>query len=232
MYRLMREATWPVEYLGLATQQAGLRDLPTGDGHTVVVAPGLMAADASTTLLRRFLRAKRYAARTWGLGRNRGSVTQFDRFVEEVDRTAARAGAPVSLVGHSLGGIAARWVAHNRPDAVRQVITIGSPFRQDPRQSAIFPFYQLVGGVRRSDFTDERLAAISATPVVPATSIVSVDDRIAPPAAGYQPPGVTSETVEITGSHSGLVGNSAAWSIIADRLAQPTGVWQPYVSPA
>ena len=50
---------------------------------------------------------------------------------------------------------------------------------------------------------------------------------IAPPAAGYQPPGPTSETIEVTGSHSGLVRNPAVWRIVADRLAQPADEWRP-----
>jgi pimeloyl-ACP methyl ester carboxylesterase len=35
---------------------------------------------------------------------------------------------PVSLVGHSLGGIFAREIAREYPEKVRQVISLGSPF--------------------------------------------------------------------------------------------------------
>jgi len=37
------------------------------------------------------------------------------------------AGAPVSLLGWSLGGVIAREVARREPDAVRRVITYGTP---------------------------------------------------------------------------------------------------------
>ena len=227
MRRIIRELTSVTEYVDLVDRRATLRDLPDGDGHAVVVVPGLMATNAATALLRRFLQRKNYVASGWSLGRNRGSIEQFDTFIDEVDHRARHAGAPISLIGWSLGGIASRWAAHNSPAAVRQIITIGSPFRLDPREMAIFPLYQAVGGVRHEDFTDERLAAISGTPAVPTTSIVSVDDVIAPPASGYQPPGPTSETVEVTGTHSGLVRNPAVWQIVADRLAQPADDWRP-----
>lgn len=226
--QLFGEVASAREYVSLFREQPSLRSLAAGDGHAVVVAPGLLASDRATVLLRRFLAAKGYDARSWELGRNRGSMEQFDTFIDIVGRLADDRGAPVSLVGWSLGGIAARWAAHHRPDAVRQVITLGSPFRRDPRTTPIFPLYQAVSGVERSDFTDERLEAISNTPLVPTTSIVSVDDRIAPPADGYQPPGPISETVEVRGSHSGLIRNPEVWRIVADRLAQAADSWTAY----
>ncbi len=226
--QLLGEMTSGREYLSLVRQRGELRALPSGDGHAVVVAPGLLATDRATIAMRRFLGSKGYDAQSWGLGRNVGSIDQFDAFIDIVRSRADGAGSPVSLVGWSLGGIAARWAAHHEPDAVRQVITLGSPFRRDPRTTPIFPVYQAVSGVRRSDFTNERLDAIAGTPSVPTTSIVSSDDRIAPPADGYQPPGPISETVEITGSHSGLIRNPHVWTITADRLAQPADSWRPY----
>lgn len=228
--QLLAELTQSREVLSRLNKRSELRALPRGDGHRVLVAPGLLANDRATRALRRFLSSKGYDAQEWGLGRNLGSMTQFDAFIDVVRARAEASGAPVSLLGWSLGGIAARWAAHNEPRSVRQVITLGSPFRQDPRSMSIFPLYQAVSGVRRSDFTDEKLAAISNTPVVPATSIVSLDDRIAPPATGLQPMGPTSETVEVRGSHTGLVNNPDVWSIVADRLAQPAGHWSHHVA--
>ena len=45
---------------------------PRGDGHPVLVLPGLVASDMSTKLLRRFLQSRGYDAHGWGLGRNLG----------------------------------------------------------------------------------------------------------------------------------------------------------------
>lgn len=49
-----------------------LRALPSGDGHPVLVLPGLMADDASTRVIRRTLRGLGYPAHGWRLGRNIG----------------------------------------------------------------------------------------------------------------------------------------------------------------
>ena len=45
---------------------------PRGDGHPVLVLPGLVASDMSTRPLRAFLGNRGYAASGWGQGRNFG----------------------------------------------------------------------------------------------------------------------------------------------------------------
>src|SRR5215470_20305693 len=53
-----------------------LSSAPRGDGHCVLVLPGLLASDASTALLRRFVRRLGYDVRGWSLGRNRGPTDE------------------------------------------------------------------------------------------------------------------------------------------------------------
>src|SRR5262249_62366585 len=45
---------------------------PRGDGHPVLVFPGLLASDLSTQPLRSFLKAQGYAVHGWKQGRNLG----------------------------------------------------------------------------------------------------------------------------------------------------------------
>ena len=106
-----------------------LATAPRGDGHGVLVAPGLLATDTSTALLRRFLRRLGYDVRGWDLGRNRGPTEAvLDGLPRALAALAGRTGGPVSVVGWSLGGIYARELARQHPGRVRQVITLGSPF--------------------------------------------------------------------------------------------------------
>src|SRR6516165_9936189 len=49
-----------------------LRLAPRGDGHPVLVLPGLIASDTSTRPLRAFLNNRNYAAHGWRQGRNFG----------------------------------------------------------------------------------------------------------------------------------------------------------------
>ena len=45
---------------------------PKGDGHPVLVLPGLVASDTSTRPLRGFLENRGYTVSGWGQGRNLG----------------------------------------------------------------------------------------------------------------------------------------------------------------
>ncbi len=56
------------------------------------------------------------------------STTRGKELVMRVQETLAKTGhAKVNLIGHSQGGLDARVVAHDRPDLVASVITVGTP---------------------------------------------------------------------------------------------------------
>src|SRR5918994_5089959 len=121
------------ELVGFDVSLPVLRRMPPGDGHPVLVLPGFLADDWSTVVLRSVLGWWGYEVHRWGLGRNLGPrAATVDGLVRQLDRIHRNRGRTVSLVGWSLGGIYARALAQWRPDAVRQVITLGSPFRMRP----------------------------------------------------------------------------------------------------
>src|SRR3954464_9689301 len=103
---------------------------PRGGGRPVLGRQGLLAGDGSTTALRGVLRGLGYQVGGWGLGRNIGPTVAVVRALDELlAALAQRSGRRVTLVGWSLGGIYARALARRRPQLVRQVVTLGSPFR-------------------------------------------------------------------------------------------------------
>src|SRR5437868_10411888 len=98
---------------------------PTGDGHPVLVLPGLVASDTSTRPLRAFLRSRGYFVKGWGQGRNLGLREGVqDGMQDLVHELSDTHGRKVSLVGWSLGGLYARQLAKLMPDHVRSVITL------------------------------------------------------------------------------------------------------------
>ena len=206
--------------------------LPRGDGHPVLVLPGLLADDGSTRALRNVLRRLGYDAHGWGLGRNIGPtavcVTGLkDKLAELTDRYQQ----PVSLIGWSLGGIFARDLARRSPDSVRQVITLGSPFRlvrySQSRATKVFDRYSHLHVEHRS----LPLESESVPLRVPATSIYSHFDGIVHWQTCLDTPGERCENIAVMASHLGLGHHPAAIWAIADRLAQPEGTWKPFKAP-
>lgn len=209
-----------------------LATAPRGDGHPVLVLPGFITTDASTAVLRGFLRRLGYDAREWGLGRNLGPRAigrEGERLIAKVKDIHAATGLKVSLVGWSLGGVMARIVAQRLPDMVRQVITLGSPFTGDPRASNVWRTYEWLTGQRVGDGHTRAQMAESATPLpMPATAIYSKDDGIVAWQNCVEPDGATADRIEVRGSHCGLGVNPAVLYAVADRLAQPEGAWRRF----
>src|SRR5882672_7510961 len=152
---------------------------PKGDGHPVLVLPGLVASDTSTRPLRSFLKSRGYAASGWRQGRNLGPRDGVQRaMVDLVHELSDAGGRKISLVGWSLGGLYARQLAKMMPDRVRSVITLGSPFAGHPKATNAWRVYEMASG-RRADEQDARFGgALSATPPVPTTAIFSRTDGV------------------------------------------------------
>ena len=214
----------------LATTLAALPLLqfaPRGDGHPVLVLPGLVATDGSTHLMRAFLADRGYAVQGWGLGRNVGLVPGLEaKMVERVRSLHGETGRAVSLVGVSLGGLYARELAARLPSAVRSVVSLGAPVRGRPRDTNVWRLYEMASG-RRVD--DARIRRPRVPPAdVPTTSIFSRSDGLVAWQACVESPTDRRECIEVVGSHCGLGVNAAALHAIADRLAQPEGEWRPF----
>lgn len=200
---------------------------PRGDGHPVVVLPGLVASDTSTKLLRHYLRERGYAAHGWGLGRNLGPRRGVEAgMFALLERLQGLDGRKVSLVGWSLGGAYARLLASKRPDLVRSVITLGSPFAGDARSTNAWRVYEGVSGQSAND--SARWQHVRPTPPVPTTSIYSRTDGIVAWRGSLERPGPTTENIEVFASHLGLGANASVLYAIADRLSQPEGAWKPF----
>jgi pimeloyl-ACP methyl ester carboxylesterase len=202
---LRSEARAAPEFVGfMATAGPMLAFSPRGDGHPVLVLPGLGGDDASTMPMRWFLSLLGYKTYGWELGVNRGLTHQATEGMGRlVDGLVARHQQRISIIGWSLGGIFARGVARRVPNDIRQVITLGTPLHQ----SADAPGH------------------------VPVTSVYSRTDRIVPWQLAVLDEAPLRESIEVRGSHLGLGHNPAVLAVVTDRLAQRDGEWRPYIRP-
>lgn len=204
-----------------------LRMIPRGDGHPVLVLPGLIASDTSTVPLRTFLKDRGYAAHGWKQGRNLGLRDGVqESMLQRLKELARMHGRKVSLIGWSLGGVYARELAKQAPEDVRLVISLGSPFTGNPKANNAWRIYESTSG---QAIGDPRVHdGLRQTPPVPTTSIYSRSDGIVSWQCCVEQEGPQVENIEIEGSHCGLGHNPAALYAIADRLAQPEGGWRRF----
>jgi len=168
-------------------------NVPRGDGHPVLLIPGLLANDDYLQPLSNWLRRAGYNPIWSGLPRVPGfSQAAIERVTERVEQEHRSTGSRVSIIGHSMGGALARSAALRRPNAVRHVITLGSPM-----------FYE----------AQYRLSLSVAL-----TAIYTRNDRIVrhPHALARD---THAENIEVRGSHSGLAMNGEVYRHLARKLA-------------
>lgn len=218
------------EVASLASVRRLLNNLKPGDGHPVMVLPGFLGSDAYNATLRRFLRDLGYQVHGWGQGRNLGPRgNALENLMERVATLAQRYGQPLSLVGHSLGGIFARELARENPSTVRQVITLGSPFGRG-RHSASYPA-RLFEALNPTDDLPVALDDLHRAPPVPTTAVYSKGDGIVNWRTAFQNLDFahpSTQNIQVRGSHCGMTLNPAVWYVIADRLRQSIDNWQPF----
>lgn len=206
-----------------------------GDGHPVLVLPGLLAGDRSTSAMRAVLNKLGYDARAWELGRNRGPRTvgaDGELLMARVEALYQETGKKVSLVGWSLGGVFARLVARRMPGRVRQVITLGSPFMDNGDATNAGKIFELASGTSRHDRANRAMLAELARPSgIPSSAIFSRSDGICAWQVCREDTAVRRESIEVYGSHCGLGVNPSVIYAVADRLAQAESEWAPFEPP-
>ena len=202
--------------------------IPHGDGHPVLVLPGLLADDGSTDALRSFLNSHGYQAHGWKLGRNFGLRANLERdMLARIDELFDRYGRRrISLVGWSLGGLYARQLAKVASDRVRCMISLGSPFAGSPKSTNAWRIYEMVSGSKVGD--QNVLDTLVEAPPIPTTSIFSRTDGVCAWRTCLNRDGPLAENIEVYGSHCGLGYHPAVVYAIADRLAQPEGAWKKF----
>jgi len=218
-----------VEILSLGITRRALKKLaPQGDGHPVMVLPGFLAGDGYNGALRRFLTGLNYSVHGWGMGLNLGPQDGVLEGLEaRIHQLVERYETPVSLVGHSLGGIFARELARAFPDKVRQVISLGSPFGEG-RMTASIParLFTALNPPQDLPIDEDKLAL---APPVPTTAIYSKGDGIVNWQTTLQQDGhAQTQNIEVRGSHCGMTLNPAIWLLIAECLTVAPGRWQAF----
>jgi alpha/beta superfamily hydrolase len=202
-----------------------------GDGHPVLVLPGFMTSDWSTKEYRKYLHEFGYTPYGWGLGRNYGGISELNLLANKIDLLYEQHQEPVSLIGWSLGGVYARQLAKAKPEKIRQVITVCSPFAGIDKPNNAAWLYKLVSIGLEIDEEDRKkwTTDIISTPPVPTTALFSKDDGIVPWQVCMEPlEDDIHQNVEIEGTHFGLGFKPSVLRITQDRLKYSKDHWQKF----
>lgn len=209
--------------------------VPRGDKSAVVIIPGFLGTDMYLMELNAWLRRVGYRPYFSGIGINAECPNLLiqRRLTETIDRARKQTRRKIHLVGHSLGGIIARAVAHQRPQDIASVITLGSPFRGAVAHGNVLRAAEAVRrrileehgpnvlpacytGHCTCDFIEslrrETPLSVSSTAIYTRTDGV-VDWR-------YCITGDSEIDCEVPGTHMGLAFNATVYSTIAERLAR------------
>lgn len=250
-FNLVCEAFSAVDMIGVPAALLNASRMPTSETKRapVMVLPGLGAGDASTAPLRYYLRKHGYDAAGWGLGTNlggRGMVKDFDTLAERwdidtsrphrgeaevpalceaviaaVEARAGKAGAPIALVGWSLGGYLAREVARDLPDLVSTVVTMGSPVVGGPKYTSVAPLYRARGV--DVDWIAEEIDKRYERPITqPITAIYSRQDGVVGWQASIDHRSPNVDHIEVAVSHMGLGLNARVWDLVLGALKKHT----------
>jgi pimeloyl-ACP methyl ester carboxylesterase len=185
------------------------------DGDKVMVLPGFLANDRTTLGLQRALAEAGYRVIGWGMGLNDGAKADtLDRLAGQVERFGG--GAPVMLVGWSLGGVYARELAKQRPELVSKVVTLGTPFSGNPRENNAWRLYELVAGHPVDAPPIEPDPRVK--PPVPTMAIWSRRDGVIAPACARGTEAESDRRVELDCGHMAFGVSSAAYPKIIEAI--------------
>jgi pimeloyl-ACP methyl ester carboxylesterase len=204
--------------------------VPRGDGSPVLLVPGFLGSDDYLAIMRGWLRRIGYRPFVSGIPLCAGPFGGLLRqVVRRVDAIAASERQPVTLIGHSLGGILGCLAAQHRPDAISHVVTLGSAICEDPRGAshpAVVALGDLLGGgggaSRARVASDWMRDQFDGFPPdgVRLTCIYSRADTVVDWRACTGDG--RGDAHEVPGTHSGLAWNAAVYRVVARRLGKST----------
>jgi pimeloyl-ACP methyl ester carboxylesterase len=205
-----------------------------GQGQPILLIPGFLAGDWTLMRLAGWLNRLGYKAYFSGIDWNVDCPNKTgERLQWRLEHIAKETPGPLTVIGHSLGGLLARFLGANFPDRVRHVVSLGSPLDITEPKS-IHPLvrstFEFLGPLRRlrgqtfsrcgSSECSCRFAKTAFSvlpPSVRSTAIFSKSDEVVDWRAAIDPHG---HNIEVSGRHIGLIVNREVYRAVAQLLTE------------
>ncbi|APG61503.1 hypothetical protein LPB140_00085 [Sphingorhabdus lutea] len=186
-----------------------------GGGRPILVIPGFMASDSTTSRLRRSLNKAGFNAKGWGQGRNsRADIEIIDILLRHIDGFAK--GEKTTLIGWSLGGLIAREMAKSAPEKIAKVITMGSPFSGGLKANNAWRAYQIIArqNVEDSPF----VSTMGEKPPVETIAFWSANDGIVAGESACGKAGQSDVQIECDCRHMGFINDPKTMRLVAQHI--------------
>lgn len=207
---------------------------PRGQGQPVLLIPGFLVGDWTLMIMAGWLNRIGYRTYFSGIDWNIDCPNKTgEKLRWRLEHIAKEAGGPLIVLGHSLGGLLARFLGTNFPEHVQHVIALGSPLDVSnpvsvhPVVRSLFHMLEPLRRLRSPAFRHCGSTACAcrfaqtAFSVLPSTvsftSIFSKSDEVVHWQASVAPRGTN---IEVSGGHIGLIVNREVYRAIAQSLAQ------------
>jgi len=206
--------------------------VPPGQGQPVLLVPGFMAGDWALTVMAGWLNRMGYRSYLSGIDWNIDCPNKTaERLRWRLDYITRETKSPIVVVGHSLGGMLARFLVVNFPEQVCHAVALGSPIVNDALN--VHPLVPLIFrsllAVRRQRGDAAPMcgspqctcrfsrSAFSSLPQgVGFTSIFTKRDELVDWRSCIDPQG---DNQQVSGRHIGLIVNRQVYRILARTLA-------------
>jgi triacylglycerol lipase len=202
------------------------RGVPRGDGRSVLLVPGFLSGDWSLRLLHGWLQRIGYTSYLSGIYVNAfHSEHMLAGLRHRMAEIQKRDPAPVTLIGHSRGGLLAKVLSQRRPKDVEQVIALGSPLADVTDLAmvtraavGVVTTANELGFGRRLRAEGRFAHDLRLPPAVPTTSIYTRSDDVVNFRSCLRP---DIPAISVWGSHNGLVVNPEVYRLLGRLLARP-----------
>jgi pimeloyl-ACP methyl ester carboxylesterase len=206
--------------------------VPRGKGEPILLIPGFLAGDWTLGVLAGWLNRVGYRAYFSGVHWNIDCPNRTGDLLRwRLDHITQETGSSLVVIGHSLGGLLARFLGANFSEKIRHVVALGSPI--DRNSLRVHPFvplaFRTLQTLRRSaqdafphcgsprcvcEFGQTAFAPLPED--VGSTCIFTKQDEVVDWRACLDPQGANRE---VSGRHMSLIVNRQVYRILANILA-------------